>query len=93
MGQTKVVEDSLTELRDVQNRAVLNKRLEAERQWNALKGVGTVGMHGRDEIVTPEDWPMRNQQLDKGIFKVKGVVPSLDLLPLISPATWPTLSA
>lgn len=92
-GQTKVVEDALKELRDVQDRTVTNKRLEAQRQWLVLKGTGTIAAHRREEVEPEEEEQPTKKRLAWSNFSCRGTAPSLDLLPLLQPATWPTLSA
>eukprot|EP00974_Lingulodinium_polyedra_P007475 710907-Lingulodinium_polyedra.AAC.1 len=92
-GQTKIVEDSLKELRDSEARDVTNKKLELARQWALLNDRNTIALHGRVEVAPASSVDNKEDSLDMSVFSPVNTVPSIPADSLVQVADWPTLSA
>ena len=85
-GQTKVVEDALKQLRDVEDRSVTNSRLERVRQWALLRDTNILGLHCRPELdpqVPPE--PVK-PHLPHSLFSCFDQQPTLQCEKLLGPS-------
>ena len=93
MGQTKIVEDALRELRDKESRDATNKRVTARNQWCALRDRRLIALHKRTEIEAPEGEELAKHFLKDDVFSFSGHQPSVDANAISGQATWPTLTA
>ena len=92
-GQTKVVEDGIRELRDVEQRGTTNKKVAAIRQLGILRDRKVIALHKREEFepTTPAVTPKATTPWST--FTAKGTEPTIEIDSLTGAASWPTLSA
>eukprot|EP00974_Lingulodinium_polyedra_P026653 2569993-Lingulodinium_polyedra.AAC.1 len=91
-GQTKIIEDSLSRLRDRESRDAEDKLLNLKQQFAAPTGHETMALHRRQELRAPSGGPP-GARLGKEFFSVPpDFACSIDATSLEHKADWPIFS-